>query len=227
VIAAAATGVAAAALSVSPVRIRLTRSVAQTITVTNVGASTAAVLARPAGFAIGPRGRPVVAPKGRQAGRWLRLRPRRLVLAPGERAVITLSSTAPRSARPGDHAALVLLTTQPRRTDGVAIRMQVGVVVLLRVAGRIVHRLELGPLKLRHRVLEAAVENRGNAAEITPVRVSLSRGGRVLARLRTAARTWLPHSRGTVRLRCPVSVRGWMTAQVQAGRSRRSFRIRP
>ena len=148
------------------------------------------------------------------------------MLAPGEQALIKVSSAAPRSALPGDHAALVLVTTQPRRVDGVAIRVQIGVVVLVRVAGRIVHRLELGPLRTRHRVLEAAVANRGNAAERTGVRITLSRGGRVLARLHTTARTWLPHTHGIARLRRPAGVRGWVTARMEAGTYRRTVRLR-
>ena len=86
---------------------------------------------------------------------------------------------APDRALPGDHAALVLLTTAPSRATGIAVRLRVGVVVLVRVAGRIVHRLELGSLEARRRVLVATVVNRGNVAELSRVRISLSRRGHV------------------------------------------------
>jgi hypothetical protein len=104
--------------------------------------------------------------------------------------------------------------------------VQIGVVVFVRVAGRIVHRLELGALRARKRVLEATVVNRGNVAEPVRVRIFLSRSGRVVARLGPVARTLLPHSRGIERFRYRGRLRGWVTARVEAGALRRTFRIR-
>jgi len=172
------------------------------------------------------RGRPALAPGRWPAADWLRVRPQRLVLAPGGTAVITVTSVAPAGAPPGDHAALVLLRTQPSRAAGVAIRMQIGVVVYVRVAGRIVHRLELGALHARWRVLAASVMNRGNVVERVRVRVALFRRGHVLAWLGPASRTLLPHSRAVERFRYRGPVRGWVTARVEAGLLRRTFRIR-
>jgi hypothetical protein len=223
---AAATGVAAAALSVSPVRIRLTRAASRTITITNAGNSSAVVDASPAGFVFDRRGKPTIVPKAQRSGGWLRLRPRRLVLAPGGTGVVTVSSAAPTGASPGDHPALVLFTTKPPRAAAIAVRMRVGVVVFVRVAGRIVHRLELGRLKARRRVLEAAVVNRGNVVERARVRVLLLRHGRVLARLRSAGRTVLAHSRAVARFGYPRRLRGWVTARVDVGAQRRTLRIR-
>lgn len=222
---AAAAGVAAA-LSVSPVRIRLTRAASRTITITNAGNASATVDARPAGFVLDRRGKPTIARDRQPAAGWLRLQPPRVVLAPGGTAVVTVSSAAPAGALPGDHPALVLFTTLPPRTAGVAIRMRIGVVVLVRVAGRIVHRLELGSLKVRHRVLELVVANRGNVVERARVRIVLLRRGHVLARLGSVGRTLLPHSRGIERLRCSARLRGWVTARVEMGALRRTFRIR-
>jgi len=222
---AAAAGVAAA-LSVSPVRIRLTRAASRTITIMNAGNARATVDARTAGFVLDRRGKPTIARDRQPAAGWLRLQPPRVVLAPGGTAVVTVSSAAPAGALPGDHPALVLFTTLPPRTAGVAIRMRIGVVVLVRVAGRIVHRLELGSLKVRHRVLELVVANRGNVVERARVRIVLLRRGHVLARLGSVGRTLLPHSRGIERLRCSARLRGWVTARVEMGALRRTFRIR-
>ena len=223
---AVATGVAAAALSVSPVHIRLAGGSSRTITITNAGDAAAAVEARAAGFVLDRRGKPTIARERQPAAGWLRLRPRRLVLGPGAKAVVTVSAATPAGALPGDHPALVLLMTEPPRTAGVAIRVQIGVVVFVRVAGRIVHRLELGALRVRRRVLEAAVANRGNVVERLRVRVFLLRGGHVLVRLGPVARTLLPHSRGIERFRYRGRLRGWVTARVEAGAQRRTFRIR-
>ncbi len=223
---AAATGVAAAALSVSPVRIRLAGVASRTITITNTGDAAAAVDARTASFALDPRGKAVITQQRRPAARWLRVRPRRLVLAPGGTAVVTVSAAAPAGARAGDHPALVLFATQPPRGVGVTIRMRIGVVVFVRVAGRIVHRLEVGSLRVRRRVLEAVIANRGNVVERSRVRISLSRGGHMLVRLGSGRRTLLPHSRGIARFRYAGGLRGWVTAQVELGALRRTFRIR-
>jgi hypothetical protein len=140
--------------------------------------------------------------------------------------VVTVSSAAPAGALPGDHPALVLFTTQPPRTAGVAIRMRIGVVVLVRVAGRIVHRLELGTLKARDSWLELVVANRGNVVEYERVRIVLVRGDHVLARLGSIGRTLLPHSRRIERFRHPRGVRGCVTARVEVGVHRRTYRLR-
>jgi hypothetical protein len=224
---AAAAGIAAATLSVSPVRIRLSGATSRTITITNAGSSAASVDARPAGFVLDPRGKPKVARERRSAAGWLRMQPRLFALGPGGKAVVTVSAVAPAGALPGDHPALVLFTTQsPPRAAGVAIRMRIGVVVLVRVAGRIVHRLELGALRVRRHVIVLVVANRGNVAEYARVRIVLLREGHVLARFGSIGRTLLPHSRGFERFRHPRRVRGWVTARVEMGVLRRTFRLR-
>ena len=218
---AVATGAAAAALSVSPVRIWLTGAASRTITIRNGGNAAATVDARAAGIAVDGR-----------AGRWWRhgagRPPRgsacdRAASCSGrtEQLGSAISVVTPTGASPGDHAAIVLFATRAATTAGVAVRLQIGVVVLVRVPGRIVHRLELGRLRVRQRVLEAVVTNRGNVVERTRVRIALSRHNHVLARLSSARRTLLPHSRGTARLRFPTRLRGWFTARLSAGAARR------
>jgi hypothetical protein len=221
----AATVGVAAALSVSPVHIRLSRAVSRTITIMNTGNASASVGVRPASFALDLRGRPMVA-RGREAAvGWLRLQPSRVALAPGGTAAVTISSVVPPGALPGDHAAIVLLTTQPAHAAGVAIRVRIGVVVFVRVGGRIVHRLKLGTLSVRRHVLELVVANRGNVVEREHVKITLLQRGHVLARLQSVGRTLLPHSRGTERFRCPGRLRGRMTARIALGALRQSFRI--
>jgi hypothetical protein len=222
---AVATGAAAAALSVSPVRIRLTGVASRTIKIRNGGNAAATVDARAAGFAVDGRGRPLVAARRGPAVAWLRLRPRSVVLGPHGAAGVAISVVTPTGASPGDHAAIVLFATRAATTAGVAVRLQVGVVVLVRVPGRIVHRLELGRLRVRQRVLEAVVANRGNVVERTRVRIALSRHNHLLARLSSARRTLLPHSRGTARLRFPTRLRGWFTARLSAGAAHRTVRL--
>jgi hypothetical protein len=221
---AAATGAAAVALSVSPVRVRLTPGASREIVVRNGGAAAAAVDARLAGVVLDRRGKPVVARAEAAAG-WLRVRPPRVVLAPGRTAALIVSSVMPVAAVPGDHPALVLLTTRPRPAAGVAIRMRIGVVVFVRIPGRIVHRLELGGLRVRRGELEATIENRGNVVEHARVSISLWRLGHLVARLGPVGRTLLPHSHGIERFRYRGRLRGFLTARVEAGALRRTFRI--
>lgn len=223
---AAASGVAAAALSVSPSRVRLTRAESRAITIVNAGTAIATVDAETAALALDRRGRPAIARTRGSAPGWLRLQPRRVMLAPGGKAIVTVSSRAPAGALPGDHPALVLLTTQPRRASGVAIRMRVGVVVFVHVAGRIVRRLDVRALRVRRGALEVVVANRGNVVERPRVRVVLVRPGLAPLRAGTVERMLLPHTRATLRLRRPSGVHGWVTARVEAGSTRRAFRLR-
>jgi hypothetical protein len=197
----------------------------RTLTIRNGGDTPASIDARLAGFVLDRRGKPVVARRRAGAG-WLRVQPARVVIPPGGAAALTVSSTVPAAAAPGDHPALVLLTTQPRAAGGVAIRVRVGVVVFVRVPGRLVHHLELRALRARGGVLEAEIANAGNVVERTRVRISLWRRGRLLARLGPIARTLLPHSRGIERFRYRARLHGRLTARVEAGAVRRSFWIR-
>jgi hypothetical protein len=75
-------------------------------------------------------------------------------------------------------------------------------------------------------VLELVVANRGNVVEHANVQIVLLRGGHVLARLRSVGRTLLPRSRGVERFRSQGRLRGRVTARVELGALRRSFRIR-
>ncbi len=230
-----------ASLVASPSRIALAGAASQTIRVSNPGREPIVVDVAPAGFALDLRGRPRIVPRtAAAAASWLSIRPRRLGLPPGRAASLTVSAALPPRAAPGDHAALVLLTTRPRRGADLAIRMQIGIVVVVRVPGTIVRRLELRELRVRRlgagRLLELSVANRGNVSErLEPgrVRISFLRRGRVVARLRAPRREVLPRTAGIDEIRYRGRLRGWVTAVVEVappGRGtalvRRTFRIR-
>jgi hypothetical protein len=207
------------ALSASPARVTLLGSGQAAIDVTNAGSGAVVVDVSRAGFRLDLRGRPRVAPPG-AADPWLVLRPRRLVLASGASASLVVSATLPRRAEPGDHDALVLLTTRPRHAAGVAVRMRIGVVVVVRAPGRIVRRLELRGLHVqrssRARTLELLVVNRGNVTETirrSLVKLTLRRRGHAQVRLRPEARELRPRTRGIVAFRYRGRLRGWVTAQ--------------
>jgi len=116
----------------------------------------------------------------------------------------------------------VLLTTRPVRSAAVAVRMRLGVVVVVRAPGAIVRRLDLLRLRIRApsrpRLLELWIANRGNVTEeLSPscLSITLIRAGRVLARPRPVARLLLPRTSGIVELRLPRPVRGRVTVRVE------------
>lgn len=238
----------AAALAVAPPQISLVASPAhvqldgagrQSVRVSNHGRAPLVVDAARAGFALSLRGRPrlVTTP---EAGRWLTFAPRRFRVPAGGSTSITVTTRVPRGSTPGDHTALLLLTTRPRPRGGLAVRMRLGVVVVLRVPGQIVRRLE--PVRLivhrtkGKRTLVLTLANRGNVTETLPagrLTVTLWKGRRQLARFRPPPRELLPHARALFDLRYGGRSRGPITALVQLRRIppadpavRRAYRLR-
>jgi hypothetical protein len=215
-----------AALTASPAHVSIAGGGHAGIRVTNSGARTVVVDADRAGYALGPRGRPRVV-SAAAATAWLTLRPRRIVLAPHASATVQLAVAPPAAAPPGDHAALVLLTTRPSTPGAVAVQMRIGVTVVVRIAGRVVHHLIVSSVRARRGVVALVLANRGNVVERQRVVVTLLAGGAIVARLRSGPRELLPHTTGIVELRYRGGARGRLTARVELGARRpRSFHVR-
>jgi len=223
-------------LSASPLRLTLRGASASAVTVRNPSHRTLRVDVSRAGFTRAVRGKPLVRP-ARGAVTWLRLHPRRFRLAPGAKTTLHVAAVPARRAAPGDHPALVLLTTRPLGVKHVRVRLRVGVVVDLRVRGRIVRRLDARALTVRRRgtlrLLELRLVNRGNVTERLPgdgLRVSLLRHGRKLATLRPRSRELLPHSAGIAVFAYRGQLRGSVLVRVELRPPvrglRRSFRAR-
>jgi hypothetical protein len=211
------------ALTATPAHVSLADSARSTIRVSNPGRSAVVVDVGRAGFSLDLRGRPRVVPRGgvRAAAPWLTVRPSRLVLAAGASESLTVSARLPAHVEPGDHDALVLLTTRPRGRGGVVVRMRIGVVVVVRAPGRVVRRLELGGLRVRGkrgaRILELWVINRGNVTETLDrgrVRITLRRGA-TQAGLRASGRDLRPRTRGIVPFPYGGALTGWVTARAE------------
>lgn len=227
-------------LTATPARVALTGSSRATVRVTNPGSRQVVVDVDRAGFALDLRGRPRVVAKGGQRGAvpWLTARPRRFELRPGTSRALTISARLPRKVEPGDHDALVLLTTRPRQGGAVGVRMRIGLVVVVRAPGRVVRRLEVRGLRVRRsrrgRLLEIHVANRGNVTERLgrgQVRLVLRRGA-VAARLRPVSRELRPRTHGIVQAPYRGPLRGWLSARAeiasQPGRRAvaRTFRVK-
>ena len=223
-------------LSASPLRLTLTGVSAAAITMRNPGRRPLLVDVSRAGFARSPRGKPRVRP-ARGAAAWLRLRPRRVRIAPGAKAILHVAANPRRRASPGDHPALVLLTTRPLGVHRVRVRLRVGVIVVLHVRGRIVRRLDARALTVRRagarRLLELRLVNRGNVTERLGgdrLRLVLVRHGRTLATLHPRRREFLPHSAGIAEFTYHGRIRGDVFARIElrplVRGLRRSFRVR-
>ena len=226
-------------LAASPARVTLPGSGRTAIRVTNAGSRAVDVEVSRAGFSLDLRGRPRIVPRGRAAAAsWLSVRPHVLSLRPRSEGSLTVSSIVPRNARPGDHGALIVLTTRPIRGARVAVRMRLGVLVVMRAPGRLTRRLELRRLRVRplrsSRVVDLYVANRGNVTEVLKrgqSTVTLRRGRRILARLHPAPRELLPRTIGIMSARYAGRARGPATALVElaaeSGRIvRRSYHLR-
>jgi len=224
------------ALSASPLSLTLKGASAAAITVRNPSPRTLLVDVSRAGLARSLRGRPRVEP-ARGAAPWLRVRPRRFRIAPGAKATLHVRAAPQGRASPGDHPALVLLTTRPVGVHRVRLRLRVGVIVVLHVRGRIVRRLEARRLTVQRvgsmRLLELLLSNRGNVTERLGggrLRLVLLRGRRTLATLRPRPRELLPHSAGLAEFTYRGGVRGDVVARIDlrpgGSEQPRSFRLR-
>jgi hypothetical protein len=193
-------------LAVSPPRLVVAAGETRAIRVTNLGSRPAAVSASAAGYRIALHGRPVVL----AATSALAVRPRSLSLGAGETA--TVAVTAPADAAPGDRPTLVLVG----RAAGV-MRIRVGVLVLVRGSGRIVHRVVAVALRRRGRTLELRLRNEGNVAErLTRARLHL----RLPCPFRVEPRELLPHSTGVLVVHARCRARSVLLAPPGSRRAR-------
>jgi len=182
-------------LVAAPAHVALAGAARQVVTLTSTGTRPVVVEVVRAGYGLDLRGRPRILAHRRS---WISVRPRRVAIAPGGHATLVVASSPPRRSEPGDHSELVLLTTRPLRTAALSVRMRLGLVVVVRVPGRIVRRLDVARVRLRRR-LQVLVVNRGNVSETVARRcftVTVRRSSRVLARLHPSPRMILPHTLG-------------------------------
>jgi hypothetical protein len=227
------------ALTATPVHLALAGAGRTTMRVANPGARPVIVDVARAGFSLDRRGRPRVAPRDgvRAAASWISVRPTRFILPAGASRLLTVTSRLPRRAEPGDHDALVLLTTRPQRGAGVAVRVRIGVVVVVRAPGRVVRRIAVRGLRVRHlphaRLLEVLLVNRGNVTETLgrgSIRIVLF-GARRHATLHAGPRDLRPRTSGAVQFRYRGMLRGRVYARVRVEREPgrrsdvRTFRI--
>ena len=193
-------------LSVTPARVTVAGPGGRRLTLRNGGAERVVVdVSRPAATRT-----------------WLQIVPAHLALGSGRSAILTLRLTPARRVEPGEHRALVLLTTRAPPGGRVNVRVRLGVPITMRIAGRIVRRLTLGDVRVRargsSRFILVSVLNRGTVSVPLRGRVSASlvRRGRQVARPRLRApRALHPGAGAVLVLRYTGRVHGLVTALVR------------
>lgn len=198
------------ALAASPSRLVVAAGETRDVLLSNVGAAPITVDAAAFRFGLSLRGRPRVMVSTPS----VRLAPARFTLAPRSARLVAVSTRG--RLRPGDQATVVLFSARGARS-GLGVQLRVGVVVLLRGQGVVVHRLVVTGVRRARDALEIALRNDGNVSERPRIRVRLA------GRIRTAAREVLPHTRAIVTLRFRGDAR---TAVVRIGAQAWRFRLR-
>jgi hypothetical protein len=227
------------ALSVSawPARVIVSAPGSTTVHVGNPGRSPVSLIVRSRGYSLDALGRPrfTSAWPG-----WLSVWPARLVVHAHAVATVKVTVNRPRGARAGDHAQLLLLSTQPPAGHRVVATLRIGIVVVARVPGRLIHDLAVAGVRAQHHggqtSVEVAVANRGNMDEWLGrgrVLVTLARRGTKPVTVATAARRLLARTSGVViaRFRRQGSARAFVVVAVRRPRAgvallRRRFPLR-
>ncbi len=210
----------AAGLAVSawPARVLVQAPGTAVVGVGNPGDDAVRLIAQAEGYALDARGRPQI--RVAQT-RWFGVSPASIVIPPHAVSRISLTVRRPPGARPGDHAELLLLSTAPPTGRRVFARLRIGVVVVVRVPGRLVRRLAPGPVRARRlpaaTALDVVVANRGNVDEWLGrgrISVTLVENGWHRAAPPIAPRRLLAHSSGLVEARFAGRLRGELDAVV-------------
>jgi hypothetical protein len=213
-----ATPPAPVALSVSPARIAVTAPASRTITLRNTGGDD--VVVEVTRRAVG---------ESAAFKSWVHVLPARQPVRAGRSARFTLRVSRSARATPGDHAAVVFLTTRQPQADGVAVRVRVGVRVVVRMPGRLVRRVEIGRQRVRRGRIVVWLANRGNVVVplMQDVRATLRRRGRLVARLRPRGPALLlPQGRAALEFPYARRLRGLFTLELRVGRAVRRYRVR-
>jgi hypothetical protein len=224
------------ALTASPATIAVhARTGRATVTLRNLGSTRLVVHATTSAVALDLRGRPrlVRAPlAGRNAARWLRVQPRRLVVASGAARAVDVAVRVPRRAEPGDHHAALVFSTRALDRVRVGVRMRLAVRVAVRAPGVVRRRVVVRSLLVRRagrvRTLELRLANRGNVTEELTGRVAIRLATKPPTIVRLGGRrTLLPGRDAVVVAAYRGRHRGVVTARVTVrGGTSRSYTVR-
>jgi hypothetical protein len=140
------------------------------------------------------------------AAAWIKVKPKRFSLAPGQAKSVSLSIEAPEGAEPGGHFAMVFATGSPRLKPGqskegiIIANARLGVMIRATVPGKSVDKARLsefstprlnygGPVKF-----SIVFANRGNIHKDIGGSIEVEKGGKQVAKLPIDEWTSLPGS---------------------------------
>jgi hypothetical protein len=233
----AGAGGPALSISASPFSLHLQGAASGSIHVTNPGAQAVAVSVTTGDLAVSTAGTVTVDPKHKpklSARSWLGVTPQRLQLAPGASADVTVVTHPPANASPGDHYALVLLTSVPPHGVQVGVSTRIGVSVVDTVTGGKAPPPAIHAPKVvthgKKRMLRLQIANRGDVVQRFAhgqISIEIRQGARRVARLVGPGRVLLPHSTGLVTFTYPKKLHGRRyLLVVHAGRTSTRFHTR-
>lgn len=186
---AVAASAGAVSISVSPSNLIIPAGQVGTLTLTNPGSEASTYDLAAGNYALTANGRVQIDPRqtpGRSAKDWITITPGSVTVPAQGSTTIRVATRRVAVATPGDHQALVLITSRADTGGGgVGVRTRVGIGVVVRVPGRYVRRLSVNkPVVVRRggsRVVQVRITNRGNINERFnkgQVRVTLRNGAR-------------------------------------------------
>lgn len=198
-------------VSVTPTNLVILAGQSGDLTLTNPDQAAATYDLRIGNYEIRPDGSVRIDPKeppSRSARDWLKVSPTTVQLAAGASTTLHITSRRVSTAAPGDHHALVLISSRPEATpSGVAVRARVGIGVIVRVPGDIIRKvIAARPYVVTSagsRSVRVKLTNRGNVNErflTGQIRMQVLQGHRVIARLRARPQSILPGTSGVISL---------------------------
>ncbi len=207
-LAALAVPAGASALSISPTSRVIAAPGTVDYTITNTRRVAVNVLLKFVDYTIAANGRaqfPNTTPP-RSARKWLSVSPKAVVLAPGKAATVQVHARLGRAAPPGDWQALLVAQETPTAPSvgnkkKVAVVLQIGVAVTIRVPGDLRRRLVVDKPRRQRNTVIVPISNLGNVREVPRVLVRV--GKRMV---RCQPRPFLAGTKGYAT--CPVRLRG-------------------
>jgi P pilus assembly chaperone PapD len=223
------------AISASPFSLKLQGAATGSIHVVNPGSKAVTVDVSTGDLAVAQTGKVTVDPKEKpplSARAWLTVAPGKLTLAPGAGADVTVNVHPPRDATPGDHYALVLLTTVPPNNVQIGVRTQIGVSVVDTIAGAVPKPVRIEAASVvtvgKKHALQLRVVNPSAFLEHLvrgAVTADIRRGARRVAHLVAAPRVLLPRSTAQIELPYPAKLRGRFSVTTEVKGARRTFML--
>ena len=160
-------------VSVAPSHLVIPAGQTQDLTISNPGSDPVTFDLSTGNYVLSANGQVQIDPKqppARSAKDWIRLSPSTVTIDGQQSATIHVATKRVSSAAPGDHQALVFITSRATSTPGsVGVQTRLGIGVVVRVPGTLIRRLRVNKPTVATRggvrVLQVRITNAGNINE--------------------------------------------------------------